>query len=866
MRVCPFLRLISVRPVAARIRAIRRMIPTVRADGFWLASSALLVAVPGRCAQSPPRITKVVDPAHVEVLAAHHPLWANAANDAGPAPADLELNQLTLVLARSPQQEQAFEQLLADEQNPASPQFHHWLSAAQVGQRFGPATQDQAAVRAWIESQGLRVNWIAAGGNFIGIAGSAADVNRAFQTQLHYYNVNGTRRLSVASDPMIPQALAPVIMAVRGLYDIQDRPAHLTQMFQSTPQFSNGGSHFIAPGDFATIYNLPSDLSGAGVTIGIVGWSFVDSDDIANFRQQTGTSFADPAEVVPTKFGGVNPGSPYTAQPSSCNDCLAGQEEATLDVVRAASVAQDASVLLVASSSSGASDGIGAAAQYLIQTTPPPAQIVNISFGDCESDAGPSGVAYWNQLFEQAAAEGISVFVSSGDSGASGCDTSFASPPDSPKGISPNYICASPYATCVGGTDFNDAADPDTYWSQNNGAGLASALSYIPEGGWNEPLTSSSNLQVAASGGGVSRYSAIPAWQQGISGIPSAQAGRYTPDISFSASCREGYFGCLAADGGSCVANASGSYNFVTFCGTSAAAPGMAGIAALLDQQLGGKPQGNLNPQLYALQSTAPAAFHDVTVASSGVSNCTLSLPSLCNNSSAGMAGLSGGEPGYLVGTGYDEVTGLGSLNVQAFLGNFAANGVILNAAQSPSFTVSGTALSLARGASSGNTSSITITPIAGFTGVVTLTAQIAASPADAQNLPTLSFGSTSPVHVTSAHAADAAMTVSTVADSSSVTKLAQPPALRWFAAGGAAAACLLLFWIPDRRTLLSRLSALVMLAALAVGTLGCEASIGNASASSQAISGTTPGSYTILVTGTSGSTSVTTPITLIVQ
>ena len=537
MRVCMYLHSVPARP-GARQKSMRRAIPPVRVDRFLPAAVvALLFAAAGLRGQTAPRITQPVDLARVAVLAAHHPLWANAGNDAGPAPADLELNQLTLVLARSPEQEQALQQLLAEQQSPASPEFHHWLTAAQVGQRFGPASQDLAAVRAWIDSQGLRVNWIAPSGSFMGIGGSAADVSHAFKTELHYYHVNGARRLSVASDPRIPLALAPVVMAVRGLYDIEDRPAHFAQMLQSAPQFSNGGNHFIAPGDFATIYDLPSGLSGAGVTIGIVGWSFVDSADIENFRQQTEIEFADPAQVVPTEFGGVNPGAPYTAPPITCNDCLVGQEEATLDVLRVASVAQDAGVLLVASSKSGANDGIGAAAQYLIQTTPAPAQIVNVSFGDCESDAGPSGVAYWNQLFEQAAAEGISVFVSSGDSGAAGCDTSFAAPPGSPLGISPNYICASMYATCVGGTDFNDAANPDTYWSSTNRAGRASALSYIPEGGWNEPLTSSSQLQVAGSGGGVSRYIGMPAWQQGISGIPQTGAGRYTPDVSFSASC-----------------------------------------------------------------------------------------------------------------------------------------------------------------------------------------------------------------------------------------------------------------------------------------------------------------------------------------
>lgn len=850
MRVRRFLPSFAVRPLAGT------------AGMFSLA--ALLVFGAGLNAQTRDRVTQRVDTAHVQALANHHPLWASPRNDAGAAPADLNLSQLTLVLARSPQQEQALQQLLAEQQNPASPQFHHWLTPAQVGQRFGISDDDLAAVRAWLEAEGLRVNWVAPGRNFIGFSGSAADVGRAFQTELHYYNVNGARRFSVASDPMIPRALAPVIAAVRGLYSIQDRPAHLLQLGQSTPEFSNGGNNFIAPADFATIYDLPSNLGGTGVTIGIVGWAFVNPADLDNFRRQTGSDFANPVEVVPTQFGGVSPAAPYTAPPASCNNCLSGQEEATLDVVRAGSVAPDANLLLVASSPSGANNGIGAAAQYLIQSTPAPAQIVNISFGDCESDAGPSGVSYWNKLFEQAAAEGISVFVSSGDSGAAGCDTSFAPPPGSPQGISPNYICASTYATCVGGTEFNDTGNPGTYWNPGNRAGDASALSYIPEGGWNEPLSPTSQIQVAASGGGASEYVATPTWQQQAAGVPAADAGRYMPDLAFAASCREGYFGCLAAAGGSCVANSSGSYSFVTYCGTSAATPGMAGVAALLDEQMGDRPQGNLNPRLYAMQASVPRAFHDVTVASSGVANCTLSLPSLCNNTVAGAGGLNGGQAGYLVGPGYDEVTGLGSLDVQIFLNNFAAPNSTATLSQSASFSVSGAPVSIASGASSG-TSIVTVSPLGGFTGTVTLTAQVTASPAGAQNLPGVSFGSANTVSVTGTNAATATMTIST-GTAQAIQAQGLKPDARWYG-GSTALACLLLFWIPRRRqgwpTLLS---GLVLLGVLAAGATGCTASLASTAAGVQTASGTTAGSYIVTVTATSGTTVVTAPVTLIVR
>ena len=175
---------------------------------------------------------------------------------------------------------------------------------------------------------------------------------------------------------------------------------------------------------------------------------------------------------------------------------------------------------------------------------------------------------------------------------------------------------------------------------------------------------------VAATGGGVSAYVATPSWQVG-SGVPVARTGRYTPDVSFSAASHDGYFGCLAAGGGSCITNSQGSTSFVVFSGTSAAAPAMAGVAALLNERMGNA-QGNLNPNLYQTATQTPTAFNDVTVATSGATNCSVNTPSMCNNSIPGPTGLSGGQAGYLAGTGYDEVTGLGSLNIGNFLNGYA--------------------------------------------------------------------------------------------------------------------------------------------------------------------------------------------------
>jgi hypothetical protein len=178
----------------------------------------------------------------------------------------------------------------------------------------------------------------------------------------------------------------------------------------------------------------------------------------------------------------------------------------------------------------------------------------------------------------------------------------------------------------------------------------------------------------AGTGGGVSAFIATPTWQVGT-GVPTARAGRYTPDVAFSASAHDGYFGCEAAEGGNCVVT-KGSFAFLEFSGTSAAAPDMAGIAALLNQKEGSA-QGALNPGLYNLAATPTnTVFNDVTVATSAVSNCVVTTPSMCNNSTAGTTGLSGGLSGYLVTAGFDEATGLGSINVANLLTNWISTTV----------------------------------------------------------------------------------------------------------------------------------------------------------------------------------------------
>ena len=632
-----------------------------------------------------------VNPAMRVVLRGQRAPWALPQNSQGPVPGYTMLEHLTLVLKRSPQRQKAFEQFLQDLQDPASRNYHHFLTPLQMGKRFGASEHDIDAISEWLRSQGLRVDSVANSRMMIDFSGNAAQVGAAFATEMRYYLVNGEQRMATAEDPQIPAALAGVIQSVSGLYTIKNRPYHgaghaqkVKGMGLASPAgtFCEGSvcRNFIFPADFAAIYGLSSvSVDGTGQTIAIIGRAKVYGPDIQNFQSLSGlaVNVNTPTVIVPPD--GVDPGAPAGTGGASDD-----QLEATLDVMRSTSIAPGATIDLIVSLSTETADGVAIAAEYAVDTDPVPAQIMNISFGGCEAEAGQSGVDFWDSLFSQAAGEGISVFVCAGDSGAAGCDRYFQTPPQT-QIASPNAICSSSYSTCVGGTEFADAANPAQYWNQNptQSPPYESALGYIPEGGWNEPLNGSGGTQAAAGGGGFSVYIATPSWQSGT-GVPGTQ-GRYTPDIAFSSSGHDGYFGCLAADGSSCVVD-DGSFSFEYFYGTSAAAPDMAGITALLNQEMGA-PQGELNQRLYQLAANpANAVFHDVTVASSGVSGCTVSTPSMCNNSTPSPTGLTGGLAGYLVTAGYDEVTGLGSIDVANLLANFppSATSTAITSSQNP--------------------------------------------------------------------------------------------------------------------------------------------------------------------------------------
>jgi subtilase family serine protease len=287
------------------------------------------------------------------------------------------------------------------------------------------------------------------------------------------------------------------------------------------------------------------------------------------------------------------------------------------------------------------------------------AAAMSVSFGACEAAMG-AGNQFYNALWQQAAAQGISVFVAAGDSGSAGCDDPGSTSPAT-HGLGVSGLASTPYNVAVGGTQFADTGAPTTYWNTANDAHGASAKGYIPETAWNESSYTAAKAagnNLYAGGGGVSAIYPNPSWQSGA-GVPSSDPGaasqhhRYLPDVALTAAGHDGYL--VYREGGLYMVG-----------GTSASSPAFAGLMAIVDQYTGGR-NGNPNTRLYSLATQAPAAYHDVTTGSIAVP-CAGGSPG-CSTS----AGAVGKMNGYSAGAGYDLASGLGSVDAYAVAFNWGA-------------------------------------------------------------------------------------------------------------------------------------------------------------------------------------------------
>jgi len=653
---------------------------------------------------------------------------AKPAADQGSAPANLALQRMVLVLKRSDEQQKNLENLLRDQQNRNSPSYHSWVTPQEFGAYFGAAPQDVEKVSAWLGSSGFAIESVSPSRTSITFSGTNAQLNSAFHSSLHQYKIGGQTHFANSTNPMIPSALAPVVAGIAKLNDFPRMPMHRqptavhkdaasgrwTAVDKSTApkadyrlKLPDYDLDLVGPQDFATMYNLrplwDAGIDGTGQHIAIVSPSDIQPKDVDSFR----ASFGLPATKLDIIYNGPNPG------------LIAGYEgESDLDVQWAGAVAKNATIHMVVSGDSYTTAGVDLSAIYIVDHLVAP--VMSESYGECEVGLGTAGNQFYANLWAQAAAEGITALVSSGDAGSAGCDQN---QPYSSYGLAVNGIGSTPFNMSVGGTDlYGTFLDENKYWGSDNGSSYSTAKSYVPERPWNnscgnpellkayqdaghslqtqEDLCNDPDLQsfTLTTGGGSGGPSncivseggilescssgyAKPAWQAGIPGIPDDKV-RDLPDVSLFSGA--GLWGSAllfcesdATNSGTCDYSSSDDAQMLSAGGTSFASPAFAGIISLINQQTN-QQQGNANYTLYKLAaqqyngqlgnvcdsdqqgSAEGCIFHDVTSGSIATPCLVNSIDCTVQND----ADTFGVLPGWSANEGYDMATGLGSVNI----------------------------------------------------------------------------------------------------------------------------------------------------------------------------------------------------------
>jgi subtilase family serine protease len=607
------------------------------------------------------------------------PMLAQA-QDQGEVDASMPLARMTMHFTLSSAQSADQGQLLKAQTTRKASEYHKWLTPEQYAERFGVNSADLQQTVSWLAQQGFSNIEVGRSHTSISFSGTAAQAQNAFHTAIHHYlTSDGKPHFANASDPALPKALSGMVASIRGLNDLHPAP-HARPHFTS----SISGNTYLTPNDFATIYDLQplygNGIDGTGQKIAVVGQSDIALSDIEAFRTAAGLPQNDP-QIILT---GADPGT-------NTDD----EGESDLDLEWTGGIAKNATIVFVTSTD------VFTSLTYAIDNNVAP--VISITYGNCEAQLGTAELTALNGVLAQGAAQGQSIVAASGDSGAADCDTgNFAT-----QGLAVDFPGTSPYVTSLGGTSFSgDLINASTYWSSTNNAYQGSALSYIPEVAWNDTALGQG---LAASGGGASIFFTKPTWQAGT-GVP-ADGARDVPDLALAAS--PSHDGLLYCTAGSC-ANLPGypfrmaNQDLTVVGGTSAAAPGFAAILALLVQQTKAA-QGNVNPTLYSLASFSTDAFHDITSGNNivpcrvGSVDCPVS-PALQ-------------QFGYNTTTGYDQVTGLGSVDaynmIREWTGDF-------------SISASPATLSIARGSSSSVL--VAVASEGSFAGTVSFTCTVSSA------------------------------------------------------------------------------------------------------------------------------------------
>jgi pro-kumamolisin-like protein len=844
---------------------------TVVCAAILAMASTLVSQTASQTTQTPDRITQSVNPGEMVKIAGTVRPLVRQATDLGEVSSGMQMNSLSLNIGLSTAQQTQLAALLAAQQDPKSPQYHQWLTQEEYGASFGLTDTDLSKLTAWLEAQGFTVNSVAPSRNLITFSGAVPLVEGAFQTQIHRYLLpDGTTHISNTADISIPKALSGVVINVRGLNNFRPH-AHATRRLKPDFTSSTTGEHYLAPADWSTIYNVnpiySAGYTGTAMHVGVAGQTYIPLEDITNFRAAAGLT----APLL--NMVCISTSSLCGASGAPDNEGVLDVGEADLDVEWSGGIAKNATVDFIYAAEDDPNLGVFDALVYGITTYQVGGAVVpviGVSYGDCEYDVTNGVIGFYGThaaydvYLEEAAGQGQTIVNSSGDDGA-GCTDSTANQ-IATNGASVSWPSTSPYVTAVGGTAFDgdgSAASPDTgadqYWSYSGTADiLDSALQYIPETSWNDTAydesVDPSGWMLSASGGGVSTLYALPSWQSAPGNYTgSATNMRYVPDIAFSASAdHDGYLVCTqnftsktnAADstGSTCVngfrdpalgVSGEPDSDLTIYGGTSASAQVFSGLMTLLVQAYG--KQGNISPTLYSLAknpTTYAQVFHDTTTGNNIVP-CT-----------TGTTGCIGGDVGYSAATGYDLVTGLGSVNGGALFNALAPAGAAATYTLSPSTT----SISVADGGS--NQVQLNLNS-ANYAGTVSFTTSVTLNGVSTSAV----TASASPVALASDGTGSTMLTIT--AASSAANHL---PAVLW-RSGGALVFAIILGapWTGRRKQ-----SLVVLLTALAIAAAGFLISCGGSSGSSTPTTAAHIYSVTVTPTGTGGVTNPS-PVTLTV-
>jgi uncharacterized protein (TIGR03437 family) len=651
-----------------------------------IASSLVALWIACVSASAQPRLVKgpIRDTQRIRITGHVHPM-AKAENDIGSLDPSQTLPPLTLILNQTPAQQADLDRLLAAQQDPASPDYHRWLTPEQFADRFGASAEDIAGITNWLEQHNLHVTSVGRARTSIVFTGAAGDVGKAFEVEFHRYNVNGRTHFANTAEPALPVALQTAIRSIHGLHDFLLQPkAAIQRTLDPNYTSATSGNHYLSPVDFGTIYNLKglwnAGYDGTGQKIVVAGQTKVNLSDIETFRSRFQLPAADPQLIL----------VPNTTDPGIVKGDLG---EADLDLEWAGATAPQASIIYVYSGD------VTDAVQYAIDQNLAP--VLSVSYGLCEPQTARSDMLLMQTWARQANAQGMTWMNAAGDSGGADCVTGSSG---NGAGLAVDSPADVPEVTGIGGTSLHEGSG--NYWNATNNADGSSVLSYIPETVWNDSTPSNP----AAGGGGASVVFSQPSWQTGL-GVPSNGA-RNVPDIALAASAdHDGYL--VYSDG-----------QLSAYGGTSAGTPSFSGIVTLLNHYLvANKAQatpgvGNINPRLYALAQAGTGAFHDITTGDNIVNVTCGARARNCVP----------GSYGYPAGQGYDLASGLGSVDAYNLVTSWRSN---ITVRPIPSISLQASAVSIAPTASFTVTATVTSSTGTAPTGTIAFTAggkQIAAA------------------------------------------------------------------------------------------------------------------------------------------